>query len=81
MRRAGDVMFKIQDGCDELCGEHDMQKHEVLSLVSTHIDNHWPGAIEEYQDGTSPISFYGPLETFVKLYKDRILEILSEDLS
>lgn len=68
MNKMGDVMFTVEDVVTQMAEEHDMQKGEMLSLFAQYIDNHFPGAIEEYEDGTHPIYFYGPKETFYKLY-------------
>jgi hypothetical protein len=79
MKRMGDVMFDIEEVIGkQMIEKHDLQKGEALSLINDYIDVHYPGAIEEYQDGTNPIYFYGPLETFVKLHSKRIREILDE---
>lgn len=73
-----DTTFIIEDGVDEMVTKHGMQKHEILAHVSGYIDFHYPGAIEEYEDGSTPLEFYGPIETFIKKYKKQILEILND---
>lgn len=78
MNKMGDIGFIIEDGVDQMVKDHDMQKGEILNHINGYIDIHYPGAIEEYQDETSPIYFYGCLETFVKLYKKQIKELLKE---
>lgn len=49
-----DVLIKLSD--------LGLQKGEILALVNNYIDVHLPGCIEEYEDGTSPIYFYGAPE-------------------
>lgn len=61
-------MFDVEYMVKQMVEEHDMQKGEIMALVSQYIDVHYPGAIEEYQDDSNPIFFYGPKESFYKLY-------------
>ena len=77
MKTINELMFEIEQTVSDMIYKQDMQKGEVLALVEQYINVHHPEAIEEYsQDGTNPIYFYGPLETFVKLYKNKLKELL-----
>ena len=58
----GDVMHSLEDVVTEMIEGHDLQKGEVMALVSKYIDIHFPGAIEEYEDGSRPVEYYGPKE-------------------
>lgn len=77
MSKLGDVMHELEDVVSQMVEDHDLQKGEILALVQEYIDVHHPGAIEEYQDGTSPIYCYGSLELFAKLYKKQLKELLN----
>lgn len=68
MKTMGDVMFDVEALLDDMITKHDLQRHEILALIDHHIIVHHPGAIEEYENGTTPIYFYGPKESFYKLY-------------
>ena len=60
LRPMGDIMLDLENIVCEMADSHDMQKGEILGLVSQYIDVHLPESIEEYEDGTSPIYYYGP---------------------
>ncbi len=38
----------------EMMINHDLQLHEVFSLIKAWTEVHYPAAIEEYLDGTNP---------------------------
>lgn len=60
-------MFTIEDVISEMILDHDMQKGEILSLISGYIDVHFEDAIEVYEDdNSSPIFFYGSKNELVK---------------
>jgi len=46
----------------EMVVDHDMQWHEILSLVHGWLVVHAPESQEEYMNGTHPVFFYGPKE-------------------
>jgi len=72
MTKAGDLMHEVEALVAKFVEEHDMQRGEILALIDSYIVLHYPGAIEEYEDGSSPIYFYGPPESMKILYKDRL---------
>lgn len=56
----GDIMLDLEIILEEMVDQQELQKYEVLNLVSGWIDVHRPDAIEEYEDGTHPVFYYGP---------------------
>jgi hypothetical protein len=63
MMKMGDIMHEIERIVGgQMIEKHDLQKGEVLALISKYIDIHYPGAIEEYEDGSHPVEYYGPKE-------------------
>lgn len=67
LRPVGDITQDLEPLLFELVHDHQLQKGEVLSLVSRWISIHYPGANEEYEDGSFPIEFYGPIEALKRL--------------
>lgn len=68
MRKLGDLIFDLEDLVTEMVEDHDLQRGDILALVKNYIDVHFPESVEVYEDdNSSPIYFYGPRETLVKL--------------
>ena len=67
----GKLMFQIEDIVTEMVEDHELQKGEILALISGYIDIHLPGAIEEYEDGSSPMFFYGAPETLDQIFRKK----------
>lgn len=61
----GEITSDMELLLEELVDDHDLQKGEILALVQAWIDIHRPDAVEVYEDGSSPIYFYGCKE-FIK---------------
>lgn len=59
IRPVGQVLLDMEPLLFELCEKHELQRGEVLALIHTWITIHYPGAIEEYVDGGSPVFYYG----------------------
>lgn len=59
MRKLGDILLDLEDVLTELIEDHDLQTGEVLGLTKSYIDIHHPHATEEYEDGSSPVYYYG----------------------
>ena len=72
MTKAGDLMHEVEALVAKFVEEHDMQRGEIMALIDTYIVVHYPGAIEEYEDGSAPIYFYGPLDSMKALYKEKL---------
>jgi len=63
LRPLGDILLEMEDLLEELTEVQELQKGDILALVSAWIDVHAPDAVEVYEDGTSPVFYYGPGET------------------
>ncbi len=61
MRKFGDVLLDLEVILDEMIDDHDIQLGDILNIVHGHIQIHRPDCIEEYEDDTNPIFFYGPV--------------------
>jgi hypothetical protein len=59
MRKIGNVLLDLEPLLDEMV-DQGLQTGDVLALIKSHLDIHRPDAKEEYEDGTSPIYYYGP---------------------
>lgn len=59
IRPVGRVLLDMEPLLFELCEQHELQRGEVLALVYSWINIHYPGAIEDYEDGGTPDFFYG----------------------
>ena len=67
MRKLGVVTESLEKVLQEMTGDHELQKFEVLSLVSAWIDCHSPDSIETYEDGTNPVFLYGHRDVFGRI--------------
>ena len=61
MRKIGNVLLDLEPLLDEMV-DAGLQTGDILALVKSHLDVHRPDAQEEYEDGTSPVYFYGHKE-------------------
>lgn len=58
VRPLGDVTTDLEPLLFELVDIHKLQAHEVLGIIYAWISLHYPGAIEEFEDGTNPSFIY-----------------------
>lgn len=60
----------------ELICDHELQKGDVLALISTWIDTHAPEAIEVYTEEKAgpPIFFYGHIDGLRRLLRNKELK-------
>lgn len=72
MRRMGDITLDLEVLLQEMVHDHDLQMGEVLALVSAWIEIHAPECIEEYEDGSHPIRFYGHVDSLSSMKKKAI---------
>jgi hypothetical protein len=63
LRPLGSILLDLEPILEEMIDKHDLQKSDVIALVSGWIDAHRPDCREEYEDGTFPVLFYGPKES------------------
>lgn len=62
MRPVGEILLDIEPLILELVEDHDLQWGDVINLIYGYLVVHCPGAREEYEDGSSPIFYYGSKE-------------------
>ena len=67
IRPMSDIMFDVEDIVTEMIETHDLQHGEVLSLVKGYLDVHFPESIEEYEDGSNPVYYYGHKKSAKKI--------------
>lgn len=56
----GQLLLEIEPYLERFVDEHDLQKGDILALISIWIDIHRPECKETYLDGTQPKLKYGP---------------------
>lgn len=67
LRPAGEVLLEMEPLLFELVQDHEIQKGELLALISRWVDIHYPSAIEVYEDDSVPVEFYGSAEQLRKI--------------
>lgn len=65
IRKIGDVMLDMEPLLLEMV-DSELQLGEILALVKAYVEIHARESIEEYEDGTSPVYYYGHKE-YVKI--------------
>ena len=69
MRKVGQILLDMEPLLEQLVHEHELQKGELLKLISVWVDIHAPNAIEEYVDSSPLIEYYGSVAGLIKLAK------------
>lgn len=59
IRPLGDITFDLEDVITEMIEDHELQHGEVMAIVLNYMKVHFPESQEEYEDGTSPVYYYG----------------------
>lgn len=59
LRRLGDITQDMEPLLQEMAVGHDLQVGEILNLIRGYLEIHNPDAVEQYNDGTKPVFFYG----------------------
>lgn len=67
LRPVGQVLLDMEPLLFELVQDHELQMGELLALVKCWTEIHYPDAIEEYEDDTRPVYFYGHLDELEKV--------------
>ncbi len=67
MRKVGQILLDMEPLLEELVHEHELQKGELLALISRWVDIHAPDSIEEYVDKSPVIEYYGSIAGLMKL--------------
>ncbi len=62
MKPLGDTLLKLEKVLDKMVDVHGLQFGDILNLVKGHLEVHRPDAQEIYEDGSSPVFYYGPGE-------------------
>lgn len=69
-RKVGKVLLKMEPLLFELVQDHELQKGELLALISRWVDIHYPDAIETYTvDNSHPVEYYGHKDGLIRLAK------------
>lgn len=63
IRPIGDVLLDLEDLLLEMVDTHDLQWGEILNLIRGYLEIHCPEAKEVYLDGSSPMFYYGCIES------------------
>ena len=59
LRKLGDVLLDLEPLLDEMALSHELQMGDILGLIVRHLEMHNPDCIEEFDDNTKPVFFYG----------------------
>lgn len=70
MRLLGNVISDLESLAEELFMEHDLQLGDVDALIEGYTKKHYPGFIEEYEDGTNPVKLYGHIDNVIEWAKN-----------
>lgn len=60
IRELGEILLELEPLLDEMIMDHGMQWGDVMGLIRAHLEIHLPCGREEYEDGDSPMFYYGP---------------------
>ena len=47
INRLGDIMLELEPLLELMCDDHDLQRYEILGLISAWVDRHRPNNVEE----------------------------------
>ena len=59
LRHVGEITQDMEYLLQELVYGHKLQIHEVMGIQYAYLRFHCPEAIEQYEDGTEAVWFYG----------------------
>lgn len=69
LRPLGDVLLDLEPLLYELTSDHELQRGEVLALMKAWCDIHMSECIEQYQDDTEPVYYYGHKNNLLEFAK------------
>ena len=69
MRKLGSIIQDLENLTEELVMDHDAQLGDILAIVRNYTTVHYPGSIEEYEDGSNPIYLYGHRDLIIDQIK------------
>jgi hypothetical protein len=58
----GDLTGQMEPILQAMVDKQDMQMGEILNIIRGYLEIHRPECIEQYEDGTRPIFYYGAAE-------------------
>jgi hypothetical protein len=61
----GDLTQELEDVIAKFMDQHDLQHGEMEDIVMGYLERHYPGAREEYTDGTVPVRYYGHIDGLI----------------
>lgn len=59
LRKLGDITQDLEPLLLEMTEQHELQVGEILNLIRGYLEIHTPGALEQYEDGTRPVFYFG----------------------
>lgn len=59
IRPLGQILLELEPLILEAMEAHDLQHGDFLAIVHKYLTVHYPGGLEEYEDGTHPEFYYG----------------------
>jgi len=59
LRKLGDITQDMEPLLLEMAVDHDMQAHEILGIVYAYLRAHVSSCLEEYDDGTQAVYYFG----------------------
>jgi hypothetical protein len=79
-RRLGDILLDMEPLIQEAMDDHDLQWGDMLGLIYTYLQVHYPDHKEVYiENGKSPVFFYGPEESIDEKRRARRKRVLRKD--
>lgn len=69
IRPMGEITQDLEYLISEMIDGHKLQAGEVDALITAYIRIHYPGAYEQYTDGTMPVQFYGHIDGMIAYAK------------
>lgn len=62
LRSLGKITTDLEPLLLEMAIDHELQIHEILGIIKAYLICHCPNSIEQYDDGTIPVYYYGHQE-------------------
>jgi hypothetical protein len=58
-RKLGEILLEMEPLILEAMETHDLQYSDFLGIIYNYLTVHYPGGMEEYEDGSRPEFYYG----------------------
>lgn len=72
IRPLGDIILDMEPIIQEAMDSHDLQWGDMMGIVHHYLMIHYPGAQEQYEDGSSPLYVYGHKDLVKKSLKGKV---------